>query len=103
MKIAKLTRVQKEVLMRFENGEKLLSMPTDRMSGNALFWVRQYDKDGKWYIKEKALYPQLRRLFLAHMITEENFIEPENLDFESGSNEEYLRREGALQYILRRI
>ena len=36
MKIKKLTKVQKEVLARFENGEKLLSMPTDRMSGDAL-------------------------------------------------------------------
>ena len=54
MKIKKLTKVQKEVLARFENGEKLLSMPTDRMSGDALFWVKKYivGTEEKWEIKE---------------------------------------------------
>ena len=105
MKIKKLTKVQKEVLARFENGEKLLSMPTDRMSGDALFWVKKYmmGNEEKWEIKEKALYPQLRYLFWANLITKENYIKPEELDFENGSNIEYLRREGALQFILRRI
>ena len=36
MKIKKLTKIQKGGVGRVENGEKLLSMPTDRMSGVAL-------------------------------------------------------------------
>ena len=105
MKIKKLTKVQKEVLARFENGEKIIRMTTDIMTGDALFRQKKYMEGNaeKWEIKEKALYPQLRRLFWANLITKENYIKPEELDFESISNIEYLRREGALQFILRRI
>ena len=56
-----LTKVQKQVLARIERGERLIFLPTNRASGDAIFWVVLTNEG--WQIKEKALYPQLRKLF----------------------------------------
>ena len=92
----KLTPVQKQVMKRFENGEKLVQLETNRMSGDVFFWCSFDKESGLWYAKEKALYPQLRRLFWNHVITDEHFIKPEQLDKEYNCDE--LHRSGAIGF-----
>lgn len=92
----KLTPVQKQVMNRFENGEKLVQLETNRMSGAVLFWCSYDEESGLWYATEKALYPQLRRLFWNHMITDEHFINHEQLDKEYNFSE--LHRSGAIGF-----
>ena len=96
MATMKLTPVQKQVMKRFENGEKLVQLETNRMSGDVLFWCSFDEESGLWCATEKALYPQLRRLFWNHMITDENFIKPEQLDKEYNFSE--LHRSGAIGF-----
>lgn len=92
----KLTPVQKQVMVRFDRGEKLVCLETNRMSGAVLFWCSEDKESGLWYAKEKALYPQLRRLFWNHVITDEHFIKPEQLDKEYNCDE--LHRSGAIGF-----
>lgn len=95
MATKKLTPVQKQVMARFANGEKLVCLETNRMSGAVYFWCREYE-DGIWAAEEKALYPQLRQLFWNHIITEEHFISVDQLDKEYNAGE--LHRCGAIGF-----
>lgn len=52
----KLTKVQKEVVNRLKEGQKLAILSTDRISGDAYFWVRENER-GYHRIVDKALYP----------------------------------------------
>ncbi len=67
----KFTKVQKQVMERFDRGQRLVFMPTNRMSGDAIYWVRVW-KDGLVSIDEKAMYPQLRRLLWDGHINTDN-------------------------------
>ena len=81
MKTQKLTKVQEQIMARFERGQKLVFMPTNRMSGDAIFWV--YVDNGDARVIEKALYPQLRRLLWMHMIEDgEHIVDPAMLTFD---------------------
>ena len=91
----KLTPVQKQVMARFEKGQKLVCLETNRMSGDVYFWCEEY-KDGIWVAKEKALYPQLRQLFWSYTITDEHFIKAEQLDRDYNAYE--LHRCGAIGF-----
>lgn len=55
MATTKLTPVQKQVMKRFENGEKLVQLETNRMSGDVLFWCSFDEESGLWCATEKAL------------------------------------------------
>lgn len=92
----KLTPVQQTVMNRFANGEKLVILETNRMSGAVYFWCKKDINTGRWVAKEKALYPQLRRLFWDHMITEEMFVVANMIDKEY--NRYKLHREGAIGF-----
>ena len=59
-----MTKVQKAVMARFDNGERLV------FKGDNIYWVKQY-REG-WCVSQKALYPQLRRLFWYGEIRESN-------------------------------
>lgn len=91
----KLTPVQKKVMARFERGEKLVCLETNRMSGDVYFWCKEYE-NGVWAAVEKALYPQLRQLFWSHTITDEHFIKAEQLDRDYNAYE--LHRCGAIGF-----
>lgn len=91
----KLTKVQKQVMARFESGDRLLTVETRRASGAVMFWVARRN-DGQWYIQEKALYPQLRRLFWYGLITSEHFIQVGDLDLEHDGNMNWLTSEGCI-------
>ena len=81
MKTKKLTPVQQKVMNRFSNGEKLVCLPTRRLSGEEYFWCR-LAPNGLYAITEKALYPQLRQLFWDKKITEEMFADANLIDRE---------------------
>ena len=81
----KLTPVQNQVMARFEEGEKLVRLETNRMSGDVYFWCKK--ECGVWVAFEKALYPQLRRLFWSNTITDEHFISVDQLDREYNADE----------------
>lgn len=95
MAALKLTSVQKQVMSRLENGEKLICLETNRMSGDVYFWCRKCE-EGVYVAVEKALYPQLRQLFWKHIITNEHFITAEQLDKEYNAYE--LHRSGAIGF-----
>ena len=65
-----LTKVQKEVMARFERGYRLITLPTRGANGWATFWVKEYNEG--WCVEEKALYPQLRRLYWYGEIDDNN-------------------------------
>lgn len=79
----KFTKVQQQVLKRFEDGQRLVFMPTNRASGDAIFWVRT-SQDGIARVIEKALYPQLRKLIWGGYISRRNgmILNSEDLVFE---------------------
>lgn len=79
----KFTKVQQQVLKRFEDGERLVFMPTNRASGDAIFGVRT-SQDGIARVIEKALYPQLRKLIWGGYISRRNgmILNSEDLVFE---------------------
>ena len=78
----KFTPIQQKVMKRFENGQKLVILPTNRLSGDAMFWCEKDEESGLWRAKEKALYPQLRRLFWDKMITEDMYVDASQIDKE---------------------
>jgi hypothetical protein len=88
-----MTKVQKEVMARFDKGERLIILPTRRASGDAIFWVRQYTEG--WCIVEKALYPQLRLLFWYGEIGDAQML-PSDTPIVGGTW--YLEREGVVGY-----
>lgn len=79
----KLTKVQKEVVRRFEEGYKLAILSTNRMTGDAYFWV-SVNNEGYHEVKEKALYPQLRKLLSAHVIEDSDIITDKDFSIEPG-------------------
>lgn len=95
----KLTKVQQWVMSRFDRGERLVFMPTNRMSGDAMFWVRVDEEEGIARVIEKALYPQLRRLFWDKVVTEENglILDRATLKFDE-SDYSILHREGCIGF-----
>ena len=50
----KLTPVQQEVMKRFENGQKLVVLETNRRSGDEMFWCKKDEKSGLWRAEEKS-------------------------------------------------
>jgi hypothetical protein len=99
MKTQKFTKVQAQVMARFDRGERLVIMPTNRMSGDAIFWVMIDEEDGVTRVIEKALYPQLRRLFWGGYISRENgmILNHEELTFEE-CDHYTLHREGCIGF-----
>ena len=92
----KLTPVQQKVMKRFEDGEKLVILKTNRKSGDAIFWCEKDEKSGLWLATEKALYPQLRRLFWDKLITDDMFVDASQIDKEY--NQDELHAEGAIGF-----
>lgn len=84
----KLTKVQKEVVNRFKEGYKLAILSTNRMSGDAYFWVKLNSK-GYHEVKEKALYPQLRKLLWAHAIEDSDIVTDKDFSVEPGGGYGY--------------
>lgn len=87
MKTQKLTKVQQAVMDKIKAGYKLCSFHTNRMSGNVLFWVH-VTEEGEIIADDKALYPQLRQLFWKNLITEKDFVDPRNFDYEENYTSE---------------
>ena len=92
----KLTPVQQEVMKRFENGQKLVILETNRMSGVARFWCEKDEESGLWIAVERALYPQLRRLLWDKMITEDMYVDASQIDKEWNQYE--LHASGAIGF-----
>ena len=91
-----LTKVQQAVMARFENGQRLAIFETRRMSGDAIFWVIE-EKDG-WRIVEKALHPQLRRLFWDGKIDDSKVMRGEGLPLSRYTCTDDLHREGVIGF-----
>ena len=89
----KLTKVQKEVVNRLKEGQKLAILSTDRISGDAYFWVRENER-GYHRIVEKALYPQLRKLLGLHAIEESEIVTDSKLKLEDEYDVPELKRAG---------
>ena len=51
METKKLTPVQQKVMKRFEDGQKLAILPTNRKSGDAMFWCTKKRK--KWIMASR--------------------------------------------------
>lgn len=81
---------------RFEKGQKLAVLETNRMSGDAMFWCRLDESTGLWVAFEKALYPQLRKLFGTGLITEDMYVDISNIDKECNRRE--LHAAGAIGF-----
>lgn len=98
MKTKKFTKVQEQVMARLKIGERLVFMPTRRMSGDAIFWVKIDEEDGIVRIIEKALYPQLRML-LGRYISRENgmILNHDELTFDE-CDHYTLHREGCIGF-----
>lgn len=99
MKKEKLTKVQKEVMNRFERGQRLVFMPTRRMNGDAIYWVSIWN-NGLANIDEKAMYPQLRRLIWAGKISTDNrdqVLSHDDIKFDE-SNFDTLHRDGCIGF-----
>lgn len=60
-RIRPMTQIQKNVMARFDNGYRLIILPTRRASGDAIFWARQCNEG--WRIVEKAYISHLIYLF----------------------------------------
>lgn len=78
-------------MARFDNGDRLIILPTRRASGDAIFWARKYTEG--WCIVEKALYPQLRLLFWYGEIGDAQML-PSDTPIVGGKW--YLEREGVI-------
>ncbi len=99
MKQKKFTKVQKQVMERFEQGQRLVFMPTRRMSGDAIYWVQIWD-NGLVSIDERAKYPQLRQLIWSGDISTKNkeqVLNPEEIKFDE-SDFSTLHRDGCIGY-----
>ena len=99
MKQTRLTKTQQEVMNRFDEGQRIAIFQTRRQSGEALFWVRETSEG--WIIVEKALYPQLRRLFWDGKISTQNtdqVVRGEGLNLNRYANTDDLHREGVIGY-----
>jgi hypothetical protein len=99
MKKEKLTKVQREVMNRFERGQRLVFMPTRRMSGDAIYWVSIWN-NGLVNIDEKAMYPQLRRLIWTGKISTDNrnqVLNHEDIKFDE-SNFSTLHMDGCIGF-----
>ena len=92
----KLTAVQQQVMDRFAAGQKLVVLETNRRSGDAMFWCEKDEKSGLWIAKEKALYPQLRRLFWDKKITKDMYVNASQIDKEYNQYE--LHASGAIGF-----
>ena len=55
----------------FSAGYKLVFLPTRRMSGDAIFWVKE-NENGSHTITDKAFYPRLKNLLWAEVININN-------------------------------
>lgn len=60
------------------------------------FGVQKNEKSGLWQAEETALYPQLRRLFWNHMITEDMIVDASQIDKEYNRYE--LHASGAIGF-----
>lgn len=95
----KFTKVQQQVMKRLESGQRLVFIPTNRASGDAIFWVRASYKEGITKVIEKALYPQLRRLMWDGYINYKNgtILSCEGLVFEK-QDFDILHAEGCIGF-----
>jgi hypothetical protein len=80
----KFTKVQEQVMERFDRGQRLVFMPTNRLSGDAIYWVHIME-NGIASVDEKAMYPQLRLLLWRGHIDRNNknqVLDPKDITFD---------------------